>query len=51
MVFGSIADLLDEQVARLSTQEQTVLSWLAIMREPVTLEELSAVLVTPLPSV
>jgi len=50
-VFGNIADLLDEQVARLSALEQTVLSWLAIVREPVTLEELRAVLVAPLPSV
>ncbi|OLB33021.1 MAG: hypothetical protein AUH05_17860 [Ktedonobacter sp. 13_2_20CM_53_11] len=48
-VFGSLADLLDEQVARLSALEQTVLSWLAIVREPVTLEELRAVLVAPLP--
>src|SRR6202022_3588701 len=35
---------------RLSALEQTVLSWLAIVREPVTLEELRAVLVAPLPS-
>src|SRR5438105_2241678 len=51
LVFGSIADLLDEQFARLSALEQTVLSWLAILREPVTLEELLAVLVMPLPRV
>jgi WD40 repeat protein/transcriptional regulator with XRE-family HTH domain len=50
-VFGTIAELLDEQVARLSALEQTVLSWLAIVREPVTLEELRAMLVAPLPSV
>ena len=50
-VFGTIADLLDEQVARLSALERTVLSWLAIVREPVTLEELRAVLVAPLPRV
>ncbi len=50
-VFGTIADLLDEQVARLSALEQMVLSWLAIVREPVTLEELRAMLVAPLPSV
>ena len=43
VVFGSITDLLDEQVARLSTLEQTVLYWLAIVREPMTLEELRAV--------
>src|SRR6266567_825003 len=48
-VFGSLADLLDEQVARLSALEQTLLYWLAIVREPVTLEELRAVLVAPLP--
>ncbi len=51
LVFGSISDLLDEQWARLSTLEQTVLSWLAILREPVTLEELLSVLVSPLPRV
>src|SRR5258708_19565725 len=48
-IFGSITDLLDEQFARLSPLEQTVLCWLAILREPATLEELLAVLVTPLP--
>src|SRR5205807_2928372 len=48
-VFGSITELLDEQWARLSTLEQTVLCWLAILREPVTLEELLSVLVSPLP--
>ncbi len=48
VVFGSITDLLDEQVARLSALEQTVLYWLAIVREPVSLEELRAVLVARL---
>ncbi len=47
-IFGSITELLDEQWARLSPLEQTVLSWLAILREPVTLEDLLAVLVSPL---
>ncbi|MFL5658045.1 MAG: NB-ARC domain-containing protein [Ktedonobacteraceae bacterium] len=50
-IFGSIAELLEEHFARLSSLEQTVLCWLAIMREPVTLEELLAVLVAPLPRV
>jgi transcriptional regulator with XRE-family HTH domain len=45
MVFGSIVDLLDEQVGRLSALEQTVLCWLAIAREPLTLQELLALLV------
>jgi WD40 repeat protein/transcriptional regulator with XRE-family HTH domain len=48
LVFGSIADLLDEQWARLSALEQTVLCWLAILREPVTLDDLRSVLVAPL---
>ena len=48
-IFGSIAELLDEQWVRLSSLEQTVLSWMAILREPVTLEELISVLVSPLP--
>src|SRR5207302_913968 len=47
-IFGSITQLLDEQWARLSPLEQTVLSWLAILREPVTLEDLLAVLVARL---
>src|SRR5207245_4539304 len=48
LVFGSITALLDEQFARLSPLEQTVLSWLAIMREPVTLEDLLSMLVSRL---
>jgi WD40 repeat protein/transcriptional regulator with XRE-family HTH domain len=50
-IFGSIAELLEKQWGRLSSLEQTVLSWLAIMREPVTLGDLLAVLVVPLPRV
>src|SRR5437764_13830218 len=48
VIFGSVRELLAEQFARLSAVEQTVLLWLAIMREPVTIEELLAVLVAPL---
>src|SRR6266568_691709 len=48
ILFGSIAQLLQEQWERLSALEQTLLWWLAILREPVTLEELQAVLVAPL---
>lgn len=44
LIFGSIADLLDEQFARLSTLEQNVLRWLAVAREPVNLDELLAML-------
>jgi WD40 repeat protein/transcriptional regulator with XRE-family HTH domain len=48
LVFGSITDLLDEQFARLSALEQSVLRWLAIVREPMTLDELLAMQVIPL---
>src|SRR5205085_11556635 len=47
-IFGGIAELLSEQWGRLSALEQTLLFWLAIRREPVTLDELQAVLVAPL---
>ena len=49
VIFGSINDLLDEQFARLSFLEQAVLYWLAILREPGTLDELLALLLHPLP--
>src|SRR2546425_2353584 len=48
ILFGNIAHLLQEQWARLSALEQTLLWWLAILREPVSLEELQAVLVARL---
>src|SRR5207244_2045205 len=48
VVFGSITQLLDEQWGRLSPLEQTVLCWLATLREPVTLDDLLAVLMAPL---
>src|SRR3989442_5482951 len=48
ILFGSITQLLQEQWERLSALEQTLLWWLAILREPVTLEELQAGLVAPL---
>ncbi len=45
--FGSIGELLGEQIGRLSAVEQTVLRWLAIVREPLGLEELLVLLVAP----
>jgi hypothetical protein len=45
VVFGSMSDLLEEHWIRLSRLEHTLLRWLAIMREPVTLEELRAIMV------
>jgi len=49
VVFGGVRSLLDEQYARLSTTEQSVLVWLVILREPVTVQELLARLSAPLP--
>src|SRR5438874_7296189 len=48
LVVGSISDLLDEQFRGLSALGQTTLNWLAIAREPVTLEELRPLLVARL---
>src|SRR5439155_14440306 len=48
LVFGSISDLLDEQFGRLSALEQTLLYWLAIAREPLTLQELGTLLMARL---
>ena len=47
VIFGGVRDLLNEQFTRLSPLEQSILFWLAILREPATLDELLAVLVTP----
>jgi WD40 repeat protein/transcriptional regulator with XRE-family HTH domain len=49
VVFGGVRELLGKQYDRLSAGEQTVLLWLAIVREPVNLEELLAVLGAPQP--
>jgi len=48
VVFGSVRELVREQFDRLSAVEQGVLLWLAILREPVSMEELLSVLATPL---
>jgi WD40 repeat protein/DNA-binding CsgD family transcriptional regulator len=48
VVFGSVRELLDEQFDRLSAAEQSVMMWLAILREPVTFKELLVVLDAPL---
>jgi WD40 repeat protein len=51
VLFGNISELLDEQFARLSALEQSVLCWLAIAREPMILDELLALLIPPLPRI
>src|SRR2546421_3339125 len=47
VVFGGGRALLDEQYARLADLERTLLCWLAILREPVTIEELLITLGVP----
>jgi hypothetical protein len=49
VVFGGVRVLLDEQYARLSVVEQSVLFWLAILRESVNVQGLLAVLGVSLP--
>jgi WD40 repeat protein/transcriptional regulator with XRE-family HTH domain len=47
VIFNTIRDLLAEQFARLSATEQALLFWLAIVREPLGVDELQAMLVPP----
>src|SRR5207248_1946660 len=49
VVFGSVRELLHEQFVRLSAVEQSALLWLAIVREPVNLDELLALPGAPKP--
>ncbi len=51
VVFGGVRELLSEQFDRLSTVEQNLFFWLAILREPVSLVQLLAVLHVPRTSV
>ena len=48
VVFGGVRELLDEQYARLADLERTLLCWLAILRESVSIVELVAVLGMPI---
>ncbi|MEA5605057.1 NB-ARC domain-containing protein [Nostoc sp. UHCC 0252] len=49
IIFGDTRNLLDQQFERLSEIEQEIIYWLAIKRELVSLEELLADIVRPLP--
>ena len=49
IIFGGVRNLLAEQFARLSASEQSVLLWLAILREPTTLDQLLTAFITPVP--
>lgn len=46
-IFGGVRYLLQEQFARLSALEETIMLWLAILREPVTVHDLAGLLVNP----
>ena len=48
IVFDDLGELLDQQFDRLSELEQTVLYWLAIKREPTSLQGLDDSIVSPL---
>jgi WD40 repeat protein/DNA-binding XRE family transcriptional regulator len=49
LIFGSVRYLLQEQFARLSAVEESLMLWLAILREPVTVQRLADVLANPPP--
>ncbi len=49
LIFRDIAQMLDEQFDRLSEIEKSILYWLAINREPVSIEELVSDVFPPLP--
>ncbi|MBA3871231.1 MAG: helix-turn-helix domain-containing protein, partial [Anaerolineae bacterium] len=49
VIYGDVRELLNQHFMRLSSLEQSVLLWLAILREPAALDELLRVLVTPVP--
>ncbi|HEY9597816.1 MAG TPA: NB-ARC domain-containing protein, partial [Cyanophyceae cyanobacterium] len=46
-VFGDIYDLLERHFERLSNLEQEVMYWLAIAREPISIKDLQADLLSP----
>ncbi|ELS04803.1 WD40 repeat-containing protein [Xenococcus sp. PCC 7305] len=47
-VFGDIRDVLEHQFQRLSALEQEIMYWLAIAREPISLEQIGADFVLPI---
>jgi transcriptional regulator with XRE-family HTH domain len=49
VIFGGVRELLAQQFTRLSALEQCVLLWLAVVREPFTLDELLGLMLVPQP--
>lgn len=48
VIMGGVRSLLDEQFYRLSSLSQSLLLWLAILREPVTIDKLFEVVEAPI---
>ncbi len=48
-IFDDIRDLLDQQFQRLSPNETAIMFWLAIKRQPVTIQVLAEALLQPIP--
>ncbi|HEY4383085.1 MAG TPA: NB-ARC domain-containing protein, partial [Ktedonobacteraceae bacterium] len=50
-IFSGIRDLLAQQFIRLSDLEHTILFWLTVAREPMTLDDMLVALLPPLPQI
>jgi WD40 repeat protein/transcriptional regulator with XRE-family HTH domain len=51
VIYGGVRDLLAEQFNRLSAVQQSIMYWLAILREPSTLDEIESHMYVPVPRV
>src|SRR5262249_54083171 len=51
VIYGGVRQLLAEQFDRLSPVQQSMMYWLAILREPCTLDEMLSLMVVPVPGV
>jgi WD40 repeat protein/predicted ATPase/transcriptional regulator with XRE-family HTH domain len=51
VIYGGVRELLAEQFERLSNTEQSIMYWLAILREPSTLNEIESFMAVPAPRV
>lgn len=49
VIFGGVRELLAQQFTRLSALEQNILLWLAVVREPSTMDELLGLMLVPQP--
>jgi WD40 repeat protein/transcriptional regulator with XRE-family HTH domain len=51
VIYGGVRDLLAQQFNRLSAAQQSIMYWLAILREPSTLDEIQSHMFVPVPRV